>query len=247
MLQVTLAWFLYLTWIWADSTSTPGSTVLLDGWFYFMKYSGTVLCCRSYSYVDGVTASGTWLLVTWIIMWTMLVVTFLHTMSKCWMKLKLMQYLSIFKQPFRFDTLNTSYISEKKEVFRIYSVNIVSPRKAMDSAKLCVCIYTSLLVYISVIMEFLHSSMNVLRCIWKICRFFLRFLTIYCMWHVILLTPLTLTCIYRREQENMTVKEVVSLSKVSGCINRCRQSRYLVLIIVFIALFLDNMLLSVVG
>ncbi|XP_048746822.2 synaptic vesicular amine transporter-like [Ostrea edulis] len=44
----------------------------------------------------------------------------------------------------------------------------------------------------------------------------------------------------------MTVKEVVSLSKVSGCINRCRQSRYLVLVIVFIALFLDNMLLSVV-
>lgn len=45
----------------------------------------------------------------------------------------------------------------------------------------------------------------------------------------------------------MTVKEVVSLSKVSGCINRCRQSRNLVLVIVFIALFLDNMLLSVVG
>lgn len=44
----------------------------------------------------------------------------------------------------------------------------------------------------------------------------------------------------------MTVKEVVSLSKVSGCINRCRQSRNLVLVIVFIALFLDNMLLSVV-
>lgn len=45
----------------------------------------------------------------------------------------------------------------------------------------------------------------------------------------------------------MTVKEVVSLSKVTGCINRCRQSRNLVLVIVFIALFLDNMLLSVVG
>lgn len=44
----------------------------------------------------------------------------------------------------------------------------------------------------------------------------------------------------------MTVKEVVSLSKVTGCINRCRQSRNLVLVIVFIALFLDNMLLSVV-
>ncbi|XP_062615071.1 synaptic vesicular amine transporter-like, partial [Saccostrea cucullata] len=44
----------------------------------------------------------------------------------------------------------------------------------------------------------------------------------------------------------MTMKEVVSRSKVSGCINRCRQSRYLLVVIVFIALFLDSMLLSVV-
>ncbi|XP_062615074.1 synaptic vesicular amine transporter-like [Saccostrea cucullata] len=44
----------------------------------------------------------------------------------------------------------------------------------------------------------------------------------------------------------MAVKEVVSLSKMSECINRCRQSRYLILVVVFIALFLDSMLLSVV-
>ncbi|XP_069140414.1 synaptic vesicular amine transporter-like [Argopecten irradians] len=44
----------------------------------------------------------------------------------------------------------------------------------------------------------------------------------------------------------MTVKEVVSPVKLRDCLARCRQSRKLVLIIVFIALFLDNMLLTVV-
>ncbi|XP_067657388.1 synaptic vesicular amine transporter-like [Haliotis asinina] len=42
------------------------------------------------------------------------------------------------------------------------------------------------------------------------------------------------------------IKECMSPSGLGGCISRCRQSRRLVLIIVFIALFLDNMLLTTV-
>lgn len=44
----------------------------------------------------------------------------------------------------------------------------------------------------------------------------------------------------------MIIKDIVSPAKVSGCLTKCRQSRKLVLVIVFIALFLDNMLLTTV-
>jgi hypothetical protein len=45
----------------------------------------------------------------------------------------------------------------------------------------------------------------------------------------------------------MIIKDIVSPAKLSGCLTKCRQSRKLVLVIVFIALFLDNMLLTTVG
>ncbi|XP_041370275.1 synaptic vesicular amine transporter-like [Gigantopelta aegis] len=45
---------------------------------------------------------------------------------------------------------------------------------------------------------------------------------------------------------NMSIADYLSTSSLNGCLSRCRQSRKLVLIIVFIALFLDNMLLTTV-
>ncbi|XP_052101406.1 synaptic vesicular amine transporter-like [Mytilus californianus] len=44
----------------------------------------------------------------------------------------------------------------------------------------------------------------------------------------------------------MIIKDIVSPAKMSDCLTKCRQSRKLVLVIVFIALFLDNMLLTTV-